>query len=218
MVLVEFDVGPSLLREALAAAPETSVAVEQIAGYDLVQTVVRAAGDDVADFEANLTADPGVRAARRFPNEPPGGGRFCVRFGPETAATAVYRAMVELHAVLLSATGTAERWVVRMRFPGREDASAFRRRCEGAGLSVGVRKVARPDDPLPASVLTAAQREALAAALEAGYFEVPREATMADLADRLGVSEQAVSARLRRGHANLVRSALEADDRPTGRL
>ena len=43
---------------------------------------------------------------------------------------------------------------------------------------------------------------------EVGYFDVPREAKLGDIADRLDVSHQALSERLRRGHANLVQETI----------
>ncbi len=50
------------------------------------------------------------------------------------------------------------------------------------------------------------------AALEHGYYDVPREASLTDLAERLDVSHQALSERLRRGHGNLVKHALGANE------
>lgn len=55
------------------------------------------------------------------------------------------------------------------------------------------------------SLLTERQREVLDAALELGYFEVPRECTLAELADAVGVDKSTASTVLRRGEATLVR-------------
>lgn len=56
--------------------------------------------------------------------------------------------------------------------------------------------------------LTPEQREALPASLEAGFYEIPQEATMGDVAEAIGISRQALSKRLRRAHGALVRHAL----------
>jgi predicted DNA binding protein len=56
--------------------------------------------------------------------------------------------------------------------------------------------------------LTELQQETLVAALEAGYYELPREVTMGELAERLGVSQQALAKRLRRGYRNLIEDSL----------
>ncbi|GAA5059049.1 helix-turn-helix domain-containing protein [Haladaptatus pallidirubidus] len=56
--------------------------------------------------------------------------------------------------------------------------------------------------------LTAAQRDALVAAVEHGYYRIPRDIALEDLADSLGISRQAASERLRRGIEQLVTTVL----------
>ncbi|WP_101297247.1 helix-turn-helix domain-containing protein [Halegenticoccus soli] len=51
--------------------------------------------------------------------------------------------------------------------------------------------------------VTPAQEEALRAALEMGYFSVPRGATAAEVASELGISKTAFLERLRRGQSGL---------------
>ena len=55
------------------------------------------------------------------------------------------------------------------------------------------------------SGLTRVQCETLARAFDAGYFEEPRRVTLKELAADLEVSPRAVSRRLRRGVANVLR-------------
>jgi hypothetical protein len=69
--------------------------------------------------------------------------------------------------------------------------------------------VYNPHPPVAGRGLTAAQREAIRAAADRGYFKVPREVSLKELAEQLGVSEQAVSQRLRRGLGNLVAGSVE---------
>ncbi len=57
--------------------------------------------------------------------------------------------------------------------------------------------------------LTPSQEEALIAALNAGYFEVPKEATASDVARELSISKSAFLERLRRGQSGLLRQALQ---------
>ncbi|MEA1930506.1 MAG: helix-turn-helix domain-containing protein [Euryarchaeota archaeon] len=54
------------------------------------------------------------------------------------------------------------------------------------------------------SVLTERQRECLSVALGAGYFQVPRECTLADVAERLGVDKSTASKTIRRGAARVL--------------
>ncbi|MXV61007.1 bacterio-opsin activator [Natronorubrum sp. JWXQ-INN-674] len=58
------------------------------------------------------------------------------------------------------------------------------------------------------SRLTATQRETIRTAWELGYYEIPREATLQDLAERLDASVSTVSDLLRRGQASLVAAEL----------
>lgn len=62
------------------------------------------------------------------------------------------------------------------------------------------------------STLPDAQRQALVVAYETGYFDVPQESALRDIAGRLNVSEQEASERLRRGLRTLIEST-PADDR-----
>jgi len=56
--------------------------------------------------------------------------------------------------------------------------------------------------------LTAAQREALSAAKEHGYYEVPRKVSTRDLADELDMSHQNLSELLRRATSKLIDETL----------
>jgi predicted DNA binding protein len=115
---------------------------------------------------------------------------------------------------VLDAVGERGTWTLRLRFPTREALSAVYRACADRGVTVDLRSVhgPRPAEDDRAAHLTDPQREALVAALARGYFEVPRRATLADLAADLGVSDSAVSQRLRRGVAAVV--AATVGERP----
>jgi predicted DNA binding protein len=53
--------------------------------------------------------------------------------------------------------------------------------------------------------LTDRQREAVRAAVEAGYYAVPREASLADVAEAIGCAESTASEHLRRAEAAVMR-------------
>lgn len=77
------------------------------------------------------------------------------------------------------------------------------------GVDVSVDRVSSEPGParggrLGGGDLTARQREALRAAREAGYYEVPREGSVADVADALGVAESTAATHLRKAEAALV--------------
>ncbi|MFC7177437.1 helix-turn-helix domain-containing protein [Halosegnis marinus] len=112
-------------------------------------------------------------------------------------------------ATCLDAVGTDDGWRLALRFPDRDALADWYRRCGDRGIDVDVRRL-REDGgtATPDGRLTDRQRTALATALDAGYFEVPRGVTLGELAARLGVSDTAASQRLRRGVSTLVEGHL----------
>ncbi|EMA51406.1 helix-turn-helix domain-containing protein [Halococcus thailandensis] len=78
---------------------------------------------------------------------------------------------------------------------------------------LNLQRLYHPDEPaVDTSGLTAAQRETLLTALEEGYFAIPRDITTEGLGDRLGISDQAVSERLRRAQTTVFTSLLVGGD------
>ncbi len=61
-------------------------------------------------------------------------------------------------------------------------------------------------------LLTDRQRECLDAALREGYFEVPRECTLADLAETLDIDKSTASEILRRGERRILGAVLLGSD------
>lgn len=121
-------------------------------------------------------------------------------------------------AVILYGEGEGDSWSFRVRFPDHTDLSAFYHTCAERGIPVDIAEVHDPigtgtDDGVG---LTDEQRTALRTALAEGYFAVPRGTTLVDLADELGVSDSAVSQRLRRGLATLLAATLRSESAGTG--
>lgn len=69
-----------------------------------------------------------------------------------------------------------------------------------------------PDESAPESKLSKRQREALECAREAGYYDHPRRATHADVADELGCTPQTAGEHLRKAEAKLVDATLDGFD------
>lgn len=66
------------------------------------------------------------------------------------------------------------------------------------------------------TLLTAQQRELLDLAVRSGYFEVPRDCTLADLAAEAGVDKSTASGVIRRGEARIVEWFLIGSGSDTG--
>lgn len=95
---------------------------------------------------------------------------------------------------------------------------AIRQAADGIpdSLSVTLERASQYDpgtNPLVA-VLTERQREVLAAAVECGYYDTPRTATQADVADALDCSAGTVGEHLRKIQARVLREVAEADRTP----
>ena len=61
-------------------------------------------------------------------------------------------------------------------------------------------------------VLTSTERKTIERAVESGYYDEPRRATLSDLTEPFGVSKSAVSKRLRSAERKLVTQSIAADD------
>jgi predicted DNA binding protein len=120
-------------------------------------------------------------------------------------------AYVDQEASILQAKATDAGWQVKIRFADRDQFDAFADQLNERDHSFNLLDLFDSGSP-PASYggLMAAQHDALVAALEAGYYEVPRETTMQELAADLGISHQSLSELLRRGTAHLLQDSLSA--------
>jgi predicted DNA binding protein len=129
-----------------------------------------------------------------------------------TDLNGVIGAINESEAVLLEARGHGDQWSFRMRFPDRQGLSTFYQRCLDQDVSLELTEVNDPFGSLNLDRfgLTNLQRETLLTALERGYFSVPREITLRELAEEIGISDTACSQRLRRG-LTAVLSSIELD-------
>jgi predicted DNA binding protein len=105
-----------------------------------------------------------------------------------------------------AATGTADEWQFRVFYEDHGTLSEFRQYCVDHEIPLTVERVYNPPplDDDTAYDLTSDQLEAIRLAFDEGYFDIPRQTTMTDMGDELGISRQAVSNRLRRGIVQLL--------------
>jgi predicted DNA binding protein len=212
-VLVEGTVSAEefVLADALGAVPAARVELERAVEHSRKLPPCPYAwvrGDDGDDFEAALESDRTVeRAARLDAHDRATLYEIAWRPSVERRLSTVLSA----DATVLGATGQLRRWRFSVRFPSREAASTAYRDWRSAGLDFEPLRIARTADSGGEHYgLTEAQEEALLCAVDAGYFDVPRGITTSELADRLGISTNAVSQRLHRGCANLVHNTLRS--------
>lgn len=128
----------------------------------------------------------------------------------EVSEDSLFQRILDLDAVLLDATGAADTWELKLRFPTHDALSAFQEYYAAESITVSIERVYVPTRPDagPSYGLTTPRRVTLAYAQEAGYYSLPRKISTQDLADRFDISNQAVSERLRRGVSALVTNTL----------
>ncbi|MFC6977285.1 helix-turn-helix domain-containing protein [Halomicroarcula sp. GCM10025709] len=87
-----------------------------------------------------------------------------------------------------------------MRGPDHENLSAFRETLREAGISSTIIGVWNPHGPKGDPYgLTGKQRKAVELAFTEGYFKVPRETNLTNLAETVDITRQSYSRRLNRG-------------------
>ncbi|MFB6311584.1 MAG: helix-turn-helix domain-containing protein, partial [Salinirussus sp.] len=110
-----------------------------------------------------------------------------------------FAGIIEADGHILSAIGKAQQWEFEIRFPTHEALSQFQEYCINAHIDLDIGRIYNPAKPGSGMWygLTPAQRTALTLAVEEGYYSIPRDISTKGLADRLGISDQAVTERLR---------------------
>ncbi|MFC6962628.1 helix-turn-helix domain-containing protein [Halocatena marina] len=162
----------------------------------------------VNDLEPALRADTDIKS---FEVVDTTNGESLVRAEWAAEMRGLPSVVAETGGAFLKAVGKSDSWTIQLRFDDHKELAAFYRLCSKRGISITVQSVHNPHLPNDINSgfgLTDAQHETLVMALEKGYFDVPRRINLVDLADEIGVSDTAVSQRLRRGNASLLRAAL----------
>lgn len=122
-------------------------------------------------------------------------------------------------ATILEGVGVTDRWTFRLHFDDHADLTDFYQRCAAKDIDLDVVRIHDPAWPAAQGRefgITEPQREALQVALEEGYFDVPRRITLTELAGELGLSDSAVSQRIRRGTETILEQALADPPRTDG--
>ncbi len=209
-VIAEFTIrAPTLvLTETLEAVPEMTVELEQqmASTAQSALLIVWATGGDFDAFNDALRTDPTIESYS-IVEELDVRKLYRLRMNRE-AILPIYPAYQELGAVPMAGHGTSGQWTRRVRFPERPALIEFQQFCRRENVEFSLTRLYTPGDNETAFHLTGPQREALVAAYESGYFEVPREATLSDLSSALRISKQSVSERLRRAQSRLVENTV----------
>ncbi|MFC6767311.1 helix-turn-helix domain-containing protein [Natrinema soli] len=217
MLLATLLIDYSILRETLSHAPNTKVTWEQ---SDLTedgdhQMLVWVDGE-VAAFDAGLEADPTVNAPLQVA-EFDDRRLYQLELTDDGKRASVYPTVIEEGSVLREVTATHEGWHFRAAFPSSEALERFHAFFVDRDLDVELRRLQDARETADGSRfqygVTDRQREALVAAVDAGYLDIPRSRSLAELGERLGISPNATSERFRRGVETLIENTVYPDGR-----
>lgn len=158
------------------------------------------------DVDAALRADTDITTVECF------GGRsdgWIYRVTWDGTPRRLIQRLTTADITLLSARGQGGQWKLRMLAPVRDGIARADDILDDLGCTAECRRISTIDGvSMSSSDLTDKQREALVAAFETGYYEIPRDITVEELADDLGISHQALSERFRRAHHQLIETEL----------
>lgn len=111
--------------------------------------------------------------------------------------------------VITQAIGSRDGWVLTIQLDDRETLAQFRERCGELDIDFRLSMLKDLEEwEANRYDLTGPQRATLLRAVESGFFEEPRETTVAELAAEFDVSTRAMSGRLRRGTKRLIEATI----------
>ncbi|RDI72635.1 helix-turn-helix domain-containing protein [Halopelagius longus] len=104
-------------------------------------------------------------------------------------------------------------WRFRALLPDLDSLTAFREYCKAENITFRVKAMYQNDQAATRGGfgLTDGQREALLLAFDRGYFSDPREITLQELAEEMGISSTACGRRLRRASEQLIESTVVSE-------
>ncbi|WP_336344547.1 helix-turn-helix domain-containing protein [Halalkalicoccus ordinarius] len=196
------------LHHTLTTLEDTRFEIERIVAHEAehVMPYVWATGVDPDDLERVLGDDPSVEVAETLARP---GDSVLYQMKWIASIEALIHILVDEEGTVLAAEGTPEGWFLRVLFPAREALSATYDFCREHDLEIDVQRIYNVDDGKQGRFgLTESQETTLTEAYNHGYYAVPREVSLSELAETLDVSHQALSERLRRSHRALIENAV----------
>lgn len=209
-VILEFTVDHDqfTLGRVLAGPPTMDIELERIVPTrDAVMPFLWATGDDYDAFEEKVRASPYVDdlvALDKIEDS------ILYRIAWKGDHNDISRGVSEAEGTVLEAHNDGE-WEFRIRFNDHDKLSKFHDYCTDNDIGIHVIRTYTLTERAESARqfgLSAEQREALVLGLRAGYFDTPSEASLDELADELGITQQAMSNRIRRGEKQVLSEVL----------
>ena len=188
--------------------PDVTITLERIIpAQDVVVPYFWVRGTVVDDIEGVFTDHPGVKDIRLIDSV---ADEYLLRVEWTLEYSGILSTLTEMEIPLIKAVGTNQQWTFDIRGNERSDIAAFQHRCRELEIPITLTALhsLTPLETETEAALTEAQQEALVGNYQRGYFESPREVTMKEIGDELGISQQAVASRLRRGIKHILGSTI----------
>ncbi|MFC5970507.1 helix-turn-helix domain-containing protein [Halomarina salina] len=196
------------LGQTLRTVDDIDIECERLVetGSESVAPLLWVRGSDHDAIEAALHDDPTTESVELLSSFD---GEWLYRMEWIDRVDVVLQMLTNSEATVMEAWTDNGRWYLRVLYPNRDKLSKTVEFCEERGIEFDVERIREMEgEPSGRYGLTDEQFSALTAACEAGYFAIPREADLDELAEELGISHQALSERLRRGQEALVTETL----------
>ncbi len=196
--------------------PGVTVELERIIpARDVVVPYFWVRGTESNDVESAFGDHPGVKTVRLIDSVE---DEHLLRVQWALDHAGVLSTLTETDIALIEAVGTNQQWTFDIRGEDRRAISHFQRRCRELDIPITLTKLhaLMPLSSDTEAALTGPQQEALTLAYNRGYFNSPREVTMVELGNELGISQQAVGSRLRRGINQILKRTLSETRCPDG--
>ena len=209
-IVLEFTIPSEEFRlgEVLSGPSEMRFELERIVPTGtMIMPFVWAIGGDHASFVDHVSQNPFVEELLALDTLE---DRTLYRIEWKDSPTDLVEAVAAADGTVLQAHGNRE-WTFHIRFPDHERLSQFHDDVLADGISLHVNRtytLSESSGDSRSFGLTAEQHRALVLALEAGYFATPRETNLDELADRLDITPQAFSERVRRANEKVLQEVL----------
>jgi predicted DNA binding protein len=129
----------------------------------------------------------------------------------ESSKTALYEFVEDLSLTVEFPLLVQNGWYEFDLTGTRDELNQLREALDSGGFDYELRSIVTTTEV--DSIMTERQQELLETAARKGYFEVPRQSTLGEVAESIGIDKSTASTVLRRGEAKLVNWFLSTPDR-----
>lgn len=214
IVQLAFPASEVALAQTFDHVPGVRFAFEPTVATNVGDEVwLRAIGVGGDELRTALSGDPSVQSFELLDEGSGADTKWLVAIDFHPATRRWLSRLLGNGGTITEAVGHESRWITTCRYPDHDAVSDVSASLESKGIQFDVVRLTN-EIPLTESAysLTNDQYETVRRAYLDGYFDVPKETTLADIADTFDVTHQAVSERLRRGMAAVLATEFPVED------